>query len=144
MGFSAGGHLASTLSTHYDEKAYEAIDATSARPDFSILIYPVISMTVPLTHLGSRNNLLGENADTTSIVRFSNELQVTQNTPPTFLVHSADDSAVPVDNSIHYFVALQNNKVRSEMHIYQSGGHGYGLAETGKTENSGLMHALNG
>jgi dipeptidyl aminopeptidase/acylaminoacyl peptidase len=85
--------------------------------------------------MGSRINLLGNEPDSASIIRFSNDLQVTQATPPAFLVHSADDGTVPVDNSINYFSALRKNKIQSEMHIYQTGGHGYGLAKNGKTES---------
>lgn len=134
MGSSAGGHLASTLCTHYSEKTYPLTDSVSARPDFAILCYPVISMIKPLTHTGSRNALLGFNPDTTDVVKFSNELQVTPATPPTFLFHSSNDGAVPVENSIYYFLALQKNKVKSEMRIYQYGGHGYSLAKQGTTE----------
>jgi acetyl esterase/lipase len=135
MGFSAGGHLASTLCTHFTEKIYEPVDTTSARPDFAVLVYPVISMISSNTHSGSRSNLLGSSPDSASIIFFSNDLHVTSATPPTFLVHSADDKTVPVANSINYFSALQKNKVQSEMHIYQTGGHGYGLAKNGKTES---------
>ncbi len=134
MGFSAGGHLASTLCTHYDESVYNAIDSTSARPDFAILGYPVISMMSSLTHMGSRINLLGYSPDTATVVHFSNDLQVNRETPPTFLFHSSDDGAVPVANSINYYTALQKNNVPCELHIYLSGGHGYGLAKEGKTE----------
>jgi acetyl esterase/lipase len=134
MGFSAGGHLASTLCTHFQDTTYAKVDATSARPDFAILIYPVISMTIPLTHLGSRINLLGETPDSNLIMYFSNEYQVSRETPQTFLVHSADDQAVPVGNSVSYFTALQKNNVKCELHIYQQGGHGYGLPTVGNTE----------
>ena len=134
MGFSAGGHLASTSSTHFAEKVYDC-DETSARPDFAILIYPVISMNKEITHSGSRTNLLGENPDTKLIDHFSNELQVTKDTPPTFLVHAADDKTVPVLNSINYFLALKKNEVPSELHIFQNGGHGFGLGKTDNTES---------
>jgi len=136
MGFSAGGHLASTASTHFDDQVYKPADATSARPDFSILLYPVISMQPPNVHKGSRNNLLGQNPSLELIDSFSNELRVTTETPPTFLVHSEDDSGVPVGNSISYFQALQRNKVPAELHIYQKGGHGYGLAKGRGTEST--------
>jgi acetyl esterase/lipase len=129
MGFSAGGHLASTLATHYNEKVYETIDNVSARPDFAILIYPVISMIKPETHSGSRINLLGSNPDTLQIIRFSNQLQVTRDTPPVFLVHSTDDRSVPVVNSLGFYQACVKNNVTAEMHIFQQGGHGYGLAK---------------
>ncbi len=136
IGFSAGGHLASTLSTHYAEKVYEAKDNTSARPDFSLLIYPVVSFDSTITHMGSRNNLIGTKPDIKKVRHFSNELQITPDTPPAFLVHSADDPAVPVMNSIGYFEGLQTNKIPVELHIFQKGGHGYGLAPNGGTESS--------
>lgn len=127
IGFSAGGHLASTISTHYAEKVYEN-DATSARPDFSLLIYPVISFDASFTHMGSRNNLIGKEAGDEAVKRFSNELQINEKTPPAFLVHSADDKTVPVKNSMVYFDALNKFNIPTEMHIYQKGGHGYGLS----------------
>ena len=133
MGFSAGGHLASTISTHYDEKVYDA-DNISARPDFSILVYPVISMKEEITHKGSRNSLIGEQPSEELTEHFSNELQVSENTPPTFLVHAEDDGSVPVENSIRYFLKLKEHKVEAEMHIYQKGGHGFGLAKDKKNE----------
>lgn len=131
MGFSAGGHLASTAATHYDDKVYEVADKISAHPDFSILIYPVISMQEGITHMGSRNNLLGEKASAESIDKYSNEKRVDANTPKTFLVHATDDKAVPVENSINYYLALKQNKVPAEMHIYENGGHGFGLGIEG-------------
>jgi acetyl esterase/lipase len=127
MGFSAGGHLASSAATHFADKVYSA-DSTSARPDFSILIYPVISMNGDITHKGSRNNLLGESPDQELVDRFSSDLQVTPDTPPAFLVHAADDATVPVENSIRYLLALRRNKVPAELHIYEKGGHGFGFA----------------
>ena len=136
IGFSAGGHLASTLSTHYAEKVYESKDNTSARPDFSILIYPVITFDAAVTHMGSRNNLIGPDPDETLVRHFSNDKQITPDTPPTFLVHSTDDRTVPVMNSILYYTELQKNKVTSEMHIFQRGGHGFGLAPKGGTESA--------
>jgi acetyl esterase/lipase len=135
MGFSAGGHLASTLATHFNEKLYEAPDTVSARPDFELLIYPVISMIKPVTHNGTRNLLLGYNPDTTIVIHFSNQCQVTPETPPAFIVHSSDDHSVPVANSIVYYQALVENKVNAEMHIFQHGGHGYGLAKGKATES---------
>jgi len=135
MGFSAGGHLAATASTHFDDQVYKPADATSARPDFSILLYPVISMSPPNVHMGSRNNLLGPTPNQALIDHFSNELRVTSQTPPAFLVHSADDRAVPMGNSINYFEALLKNNVPAEMHVYQKGGHGYGLAKGRGTES---------
>ena len=136
IGFSAGGHLASTISTHYAEIVYDVKDGTSARPDFSLLIYPVVSMDTLVTHRGSRNNLLGLNPGNDLVQRFSNELQITADTPPAFLVHSSDDNAVPVMNSIGYYKGLQNNKIQAELHIFQKGGHGYGLAVGRGTESS--------
>ena len=136
MGFSAGGHLASTLSTHFNEKVYEAVDATSARPDFSLLIYPVISMNEDIGHKGSRVNLLGGNPSSDRVKHFSNELHVNSETPPAFLVHSIDDETVPVQNSIAYALALQQHHVPCELHIYQYGGHGYGLGRSGNTEST--------
>lgn len=137
MGFSAGGHVASTLSTHYNQKVYKTSDSTSARPDFSILIYPVISMRANITHMGSRINLLGEHPDSALVHLYSNELQVNQNTPPAFLVQSLDDNVVPVQNSIDYALALTKYKIPCELHLYERGGHGFGLANwTHDTESS--------
>ena len=130
IGFSAGGHLASTLGTHYNEEVYskrDDIDQISARPDFMTLAYPVITMGEINTHGGSRKNLLGENPSQKKIDHFSNELQVTADTPPTFLVHATDDTAVPVENSLLFYSALRKNKVAVEMHIYPTGGHGFAL-----------------
>lgn len=125
-GFSAGGHLASSLSTQFNRTLYQA-DTVSAKPNFAILVYPVITMKSPLTHAGSRKRLLGSNPSDESCQTFSNELQVTANTPPTFIVHAADDPSVPVLNSIQYFESLNKFKVPAELHIYQKGGHGFGL-----------------
>jgi len=136
IGFSAGGHLASTISTHYAEKVYEMKDNVSARPDFSLLIYPVISMDTTITHRGSRNNLIGIDPTEKNVLRFSNEKQITGDTPPAFLVHSSDDGAVPVMNSIGYYMGLQKKKIPTELHIFQKGGHGYGLSPKGGTESS--------
>lgn len=135
IGFSAGGHLAATLSTKYNEKVYESKDNLSARPDFSILVYPVISMEDAITHKGSKENLLGKNASSELIEKYSNEKQVDSNTPKTFLVHATDDKAVPVENSINYYLALKQNKVPAEMHIYENGGHGFGLGVQGTNSN---------
>ncbi|SFS58398.1 alpha/beta hydrolase [Lutibacter maritimus] len=134
MGFSAGGHLASTLSTHYMDKVYDVTDTVSAKPNFSILIYPVISMNSKITHKGSRNNLLGEKPTNALIEKYSNELQVNSNTPKTFLIHATDDKVVPVENSINYYLALKNNQVSAELHLFENGGHGFGLGveETSK------------
>lgn len=129
IGFSAGGHLASTISTHYDEDVYQSKYRTSARPDFSILIYPVISMSEEITHKGSRINLLGEQPEETLVYQFSNETRINEQTPPAFIVHSTDDRTVPVVNSILYYQELVKHHVPAELHIYQKGGHGYGLGE---------------
>jgi len=136
IGFSAGGHLASTLSTHFDEIVYDVKDNISARPDFSILMYPVITMDASFTHMGSRRNLIGENPAEEAVRHFSNELQITEKTPPAFLVHSADDKAVPVKNSITYYEGLVKFNIPSELHIFQKGGHGYGLAVNGATQSA--------
>jgi acetyl esterase/lipase len=142
MGFSAGGHLASTLSTHYDSgnsQSEDPVDRLSCRPDFSILIYPVISFIKPYSHKGSAEALLGKNASQDLLKFYSNELQVTKDTPPAFLVHSMDDGAVPVENSIAYYQALKEHAVSAEMHLYPYGGHGYSLA-IGKGHLSGWMN----
>ena len=127
MGFSAGGHLASTLSTHYDDRVYETSSKISARPDFSLLIYPVISMENDITHKGSQISLLGENASQQDIDSFSNEKRVTAQTPPAFLIHATDDNVVLPENSINYYLALKKNGVTAELHLYEKGGHGFGL-----------------
>lgn len=131
MGFSAGGHLASSLGTDIgksDNQADTDEISTSTRPDFMILVYPVISMFDDITHMGSRTNLLGENPTTEMIQSFSNELRVNNQTPPTFLIHSVDDKAVPIANSLRFYQALVNHSVPVEMHLYPHGGHGYSLA----------------
>ena len=127
MGFSAGGHLASTAGTHFDKSYIENKENISLRPDFMVLVYPVISMVDELTHGGSRKNLLGKNPSADQILLFSNELQVTSNTPPTWLTHTGDDTVVPVDNSIRFYQALIKNKVPAEMHLYPRGNHGFVL-----------------
>ncbi|TLF44434.1 alpha/beta hydrolase [Maribacter aurantiacus] len=130
IGFSAGGHLASTLGTHYNEKVYEPLDTVdklSARPDFMALGYPVITFGGK-THGGSKKNLIGENPSEAMIGHFSNEKQVSADTPPTFLMHATDDGAVPVENSLLFFQALRDNGVSATMHIYPKGGHGFSLA----------------
>lgn len=131
MGFSAGGHLAATLSTHYSDKVYIPSDTTSAKPNFSILIYPVISMQEGITHQGSKDNLLGKDANDETTEKYSNEKQITADTPKAFLVHATDDKAVPVENSINYYLALKKEKVPAEMHLYENGGHGFGLGTKG-------------
>lgn len=127
IGFSAGGHLASTLATHFDDKVYESKFSISARPDFSILIYPVISMESGITHKGSQTSLLGKDPSQELINAFSNEKKITSETPPTFLVHTSDDNAVVPENSIHYYLALKKKNIPAELHIYETGGHGFGL-----------------
>ncbi len=131
MGFSAGGHLASTAGTHFDNgdaNAADSVDRLTSRPDFMILMYPVISMSKTYMHQGSRNNLIGANPDSALAKYYSNDLQVTKETPPTFIVHATDDVGVPVENSLSFYQALKTNKVAAEMHIYPYGGHGFGLA----------------
>jgi pectinesterase len=141
MGFSAGGHLASTAATHFNFKAEAGnTDTVSVRPDFAILIYPVISFDSTITHKGSRNNLVGANAAAEKINFYSNELQVTPNTPPSFLVHAGDDGAVPVDNSLRYYQACIKNKVPVELHLYPKGGHGFGM--NNKTTDDNWMERL--
>ncbi|MDQ6708654.1 MAG: alpha/beta hydrolase, partial [Acidobacteriota bacterium] len=125
MGFSAGGHLAATAGTHFD-----TVDGVSSRPDFLILCYPVISFTTPYTHKGSMKNLLGENPDPELVKNLSNEVQVTARTPPTFLFHTNGDTGVPAENSVLFYLALRNAGVPAEMHIYQNGKHGVGLAQS--------------
>jgi pectinesterase len=136
MGFSAGGHLASTAATHFNFKADEAnVDTTSVRPDFAVLIYPVISFDSTITHKGSRNNLIGTKPAKEATDFFSNELQVTTATPPSFLVHAGDDAAVHVENSVRYYQACIKNKVPVEMHLYPKGGHGFGMANKTTDDN---------
>ncbi|WP_221774580.1 alpha/beta hydrolase [Pelagicoccus albus] len=131
MGFSAGGHLASTLGTHFDlgdPSQEDRVEKFSSRPDFMVLLYPVISMIEGITHAGSRENLIGEAPSEDLINFYSNELQVTPETPPTFLLHSSDDETVPVANSLRFYQALLENDIETEMHLYPYGGHGYSLA----------------
>ncbi len=127
MGFSAGGHLASTAGTHFGKSYIPNPENTSLRPDFLILVYPVISMQDGLTHSGSRTNLLGKSPSEEQIALFSNDLQVTAQTPPTWITHTGDDTAVPVDNSIHFYQQLIKNKVPAEIHLYPAGNHGFVL-----------------
>lgn len=131
IGFSAGGHLASTLGTHFKENIYDPVDdadAQSARPDFMTLVYPVITFTQNTKHSGSQKSLLGENPSQEMLKHFSNELQVTAETPPTLLVHATDDSGVPVENSLLFFQALKDKNVSATLHVYPKGGHGFSLA----------------
>ncbi len=127
MGFSAGGHLASTAGTHFEESHIANEKKTSLRPDYMILIYPVISFQNDIGHRGSRNNLLGNDPTPEAVNLYSNELQVTKKTPPSFLVHASDDKVVLVANSIKFYESLLKNDVPGELHIYQEGGHGFGL-----------------
>jgi len=127
MGFSAGGHLASTEATHYRKALIENKDNTNLRPDFQILVYPVISMEDNLTHLGSRTELLGKDPSKEIKDEFSNELHVDANTPPAYITQAADDKVVDVDNSIVYWEALRHHNVSAELHIYPKGNHGFVL-----------------
>ncbi len=131
LGFSAGGHLASSAGTHFDKgkpDADDPIERVSCRPDFMILCYPVISLTTPYTHQGSKRNLLGENPDEKLVESMSSELQVTPETPPTFLFHTNADTGVPSENSVLFYLALRKAGVPAELHIYEKGRHGVGLA----------------
>ena len=144
MGFSAGGHLAATLSTSFAHELLlekDAIDTLPARHDFSVLVYPVISFRDAAAHSGSRKNLLGDQASSELVDRFSNELQVTTDTPPTFLVHAQDDKGVPLQNSLLYFQALHANGVNAALHIYPTGGHGFAFG-IGKGAVSGWREVL--
>ncbi len=130
MGSSAGGHLASTLGTHFDygnKASSDSIEQLSCRPDFMILLYPVISFTAPCTHKGSRDALLGEKPSRELLEYYSNELQVKSDTPPTFIVHADDDKGVPVENTLLMYAALRKNNIPAELHIISEGGHGFGL-----------------
>jgi acetyl esterase/lipase len=127
LGFSAGGHLASTLGTHYKESKVSNEKKTSLRPDFMILIYPVISFQNDIGHRGSRDQLLGKNPTPQKIDLYSNELLITPETPPTFLVHASDDDVVVPANSVRFYESLLKHSVQAELHIYQHGGHGFGL-----------------
>ena len=137
MGSSAGGHLAASAATLYDApegRTGADLDAISARPTFIALLYPVITMKDPFVHKGSRRALLGENPSAASLDRLSVELQVTKDTPPTFLVHTEEDASVPLENSILFFQALRQFKIDSEMHLYEKGPHGFGTrADLGPT-----------
>lgn len=127
MGFSAGGHLASTTGTHFDKSYVSNPDSISVRPDFMILVYPVISFLDSIAHMGSRENLIGKNPTTEQIRLYSNELRVTPKTPPTFLIQAGDDGLVSVKNSIVFYLALQRNKVPAGLHIFPTGQHGFFL-----------------
>ena len=134
IGFSAGGHLASTEATHYLKAWIENKSNTSLRPDFLIVVYPVISMQDSLTHGDSRKQLLGNNPSKELKDEYSNELHVNEKTPPTWITHAADDQVVDVDNSIGFFEQLRHHKVPVEMHIYPAGGHGFIFRQPGWTE----------
>ncbi|MDA0327039.1 MAG: alpha/beta hydrolase, partial [Bacteroidetes bacterium] len=130
MGFSAGGHLAATLSTQFDygnQDRTDSLSSFSTRPDFSVLVYPVISMRKAYTHMGSRQSLLGENPTNEDIIAYSNELQVKTDTPPAILIHASNDRAVHAENSIMYYKALLEKNVPAALHIWEDGGHGFGL-----------------
>lgn len=127
MGFSAGGHLASTAGTHFKQHYIKAGRRENLRPDFLVLGYPVISFSDSIGHKGSRTKLLGEHPTEEKIKEYSNELQVTKKTPPTFLVHAKDDKTVPVANSKLFYEALQDHHVKTELYLYENGGHGFGM-----------------
>ena len=127
MGFSAGGHLAATAGTHYNTPVDTDSAHTSLRPDFMLLIYPVISFDDSIGHLGSRDNLLGKEPDNARKIAFSGERQVNTQTAPAFLVHASDDRSVNPENSIRFYQALLKNHVPAELHLFQEGGHGFGL-----------------
>jgi len=132
MGFSAGGHLCSTAVTHFDagdSNSEDPIEQQSSRPDFGILCYPVITLTEDFMHRGSRNNLLGNDPDPKLVQHLSNELQVTKATPPVFLFHTYEDTAVPPQNSLVFFMAMKEHGVPGELHLYEKGRHGVGLAK---------------
>jgi acetyl esterase/lipase len=139
LGFSAGGHLASTLGTHFDggdTSATNLVDRASCRPDFLVLGYPVISMGATITHGGSRNELLGPKPSADLIERFSNELHVTTNTPPVFIFCANDDHAVNVDNSLCFYNAARAAGVPAELHIFEQGGHGFGMKPNNRAGTS--------
>ncbi len=130
LGFSAGGHLASSAATLYDAaegRTGAPLDAVSGRPDFAVLVYPVISMTTPSAHSGSRESLLGPNPAAQTAARLSTDLQVTRETPPTFLVHGGTDQSVSPENSVAFYLALERAGVPAEIHVYQDGAHGVAL-----------------
>lgn len=127
MGFSAGGHLAASAAVHYNDAVVLNLNQQNLRPDFQILIYPVISFSENITHKGSRRNLLGNNFTSDQMRYFSNELQTTSNSPPAFILHASDDAAVPVQNALVYHDALFENNVSSQLVILPTGGHGFGM-----------------
>ncbi len=132
LGFSAGGHLTSTAATHFDRgdpQSPDPIERVSCRPDFAVMCYPVISMTEPFTHKGSRRNLLGEDPPQRLLDELSSEKQVTAQTPPVFLWHTTGDKAVPAENSIAFYLACKKHKVPAELHVFEKGRHGLGLGK---------------
>ena len=136
LGFSAGGHEASTAATHYDTGKADATDEVekqSCRPDFAVLIYPVITMTDPFTHKGSRANLLGKEPDPKLVELMSNEKQVTKDTPPTFIVHGADDKVVPIENALMWVSAMAKSDVPCTFVMFKQGKHGFGIGNTPET-----------
>jgi acetyl esterase/lipase len=137
MGFSAGGHLASTAGTHFEKSYIDNPNKISLRPDFMMLIYPVISFNSRIGHMGSMHNLLGPHPSPGKIYEFSNEMQVTDQTPPAFLVHAKDDDAVPYENSIAFADALKKHHIPVEVFLYDQGGHGFGM--TNKTNSQPWM-----
>ena len=140
LGFSAGGHLASTAATHFDEgkaDASDPIDRESCRPDLAVLVYPVISFTADFSHKGSADNLLGKGASKELLTSLSNETQVTEKTPPTFLAHTLADTGVPMENSLAFAMALRKAKVPFELHVFEKGQHGLGLGSGWKTGKIG-------
>jgi acetyl esterase/lipase len=130
MGFSAGGHLAATAGTHFQKNEIPNPDHLSLRPDFMVLVYPVISFNGGLAHTGSEHNLLGQSPSPEKIKEFSNEMQVTDQTPPAFLVHARDDDAVPYQNSIVFADSLKKHHVPAEIFLYEKGGHGFGMTNS--------------
>ena len=133
MGFSAGGHLAASLTTRFDAKVYDRVDAAddlSARPDLSGLIYPVITMQDGFVHAGSRDELLGKTPSAAAMAAYSPQLHVPAATPPVFQLHAADDKTVPVENSLMMFAALRAKAIPAELHVFEEGGHGFGLRGT--------------
>ncbi len=127
MGFSAGGHLASTLSTHFDTSYIGSVDTKLLRPDYSVLVYPVITMKEGITHAGSKKNLIGPNFEDEDVKRFSNELNINSNTPPAFIIHAEDDKVVPIQNALFYKEGLDNHAVKNKFYYFQKGGHGFGM-----------------
>ena len=134
MGFSAGGHLAATAGTHFQKNYIDNPGHISVRPDFMLLIYPVISFKPPIAHMGSAHNLLGPNPSKEQINEFSNEMQVTDLTPPAFLVHAKDDNVVPYANSLVFAEALKNHHIPAKIFLYDRGGHGFGMTNNTNTQ----------